>query len=457
MRLGLYLSAKGVSTYWIDESSDFEVHRLRNLVTQNQDPIAILADDADIFGRTLTGWARELPVLRSRVLFACAVRSTKVDGFVDKDTLGGIEPIEISMPLLGNNDIDDLIGVLERENRLGILRGAKPQERRAAFRRQAGRQLLVGMLQATSGLRFSEKAVEEYTQLTGIARLLYGIICLVHSQRHKMSRDEVLTSVGSTDNWTLNLLERLVNRGIITRDDRYSGYSSRHRLISEQVVNSSALRLEVKTIIEGIFVAFATTVRPSEPRTSRTWRRFIRFISHEFILKLMTPEDGRQVYGAIEGLMNWDYHFWLQRGSLELQEGDLDFATNYLGQALSLAPGDRLVEAGWSYLLMKKAARRPTDINARTWFAEGYENIIRLVEDRDTFNPHPYHILGSQTIAWVHSSNVSALEARMLIRKASELVQTGLSKNPRNQKLKLLASDLNRELLMTAATDRHEK
>ena len=310
--------------------------------------------------------------------------------------------------------------MLDRENRLGILKGASQDDRRTAFRNQAGRQLLVAMLQATSGLRFSEKAVEEYTQLTGVSRLLYGVICLIHSQRYSLHLDELIVAIGSGNNETLDTLERLVLRGLVTRKDRYTGYGSRHRVIAEQVVNSQAFRSEVSTTIEGLLVALSSSLDSDESRTSRKWRRVSRFINHEFILNFLVPEDARRVYESIETLLGWDYHFWLQRGSLEVQEGDLDFATNYLGQAKSLAPTDRLVLAAWSYLLMKKAARLPTHTDAREWFSEGYETIIGLVENRETSNPHPYHILGSQTIAWVHSASLQTLEARALLRKALE-------------------------------------
>ena len=417
MRLALEVSGKGIATYWIDEQSNFDFNRLRELITDNQDPVAILVDDADLFGRFISGWARELPQLRPKVLFGCAARSSRVDGLMDKDTLGGVQPIEIGMPLLEDQDIDDLISVLDKENRLGILKGASEEKRRAAFRHQAGRQLLVAMLQATSGMRFSEKAVEEYSQLTGVARLLYGVMCLIHSQRYSLRLEEVIVAVGSGNNETLNILERLVTRGLVTRKDRYSEYASRHRVIAEQVVNSQVFRSEVSTIIEGLLIALASSLDSNESRTSRKWRRVIRFINHEFILNFLVPEDARRVYQSIESLLGWDYHFWLQRGSLEVQEGDLALATNYLGQAKSLAPTDRLVQAEWSYLLMKKAARLPTHIDAKGWFSEGYETIIGLVEDRNHSDPHPYHILGSQTIAWVHSASLQTLEVRALLGK----------------------------------------
>ena len=100
MRMAMEISAKGIATYWVDEQSNFDPNRLRELITANQNPVAILVDDADLFGRLLSGWARELPQLRPKVLFGCAIRSSRVDGLMDKDTLGGIQPIEIGMPLL---------------------------------------------------------------------------------------------------------------------------------------------------------------------------------------------------------------------------------------------------------------------------------------------------------------------------------------------------------------------
>ena len=452
MRLAIEVSGTGVATYWLDERSNIDVNRLRELVTDNEEPVAIIVDDADIFGRLIAGWARELPKQRSKVLFACSLRSSRVDGLMDEDTLAGTKPIEITMPLLEDGDIDALIALLDRENRLGILKGANAEKRRSAFRNQAGRQLLVGMYQATSGLRFSEKVVEEYMELEEITRFLYGVICMIHSQRYSLNLDEVLTAVNSSSNETLNVLEQLVARGLVTRDDKYSGYNARHRVVAEQVVNSQVFRSEVRTIIGGLMVALAINLKSTESRNSRRWRRFTRFLNHEFLLNFLVLEDARQVYGSIESVMEWDYHFWLQRGSLEIQEGDLEFATNYLGQAKSLAPTDRLVRAGWSYLLMKKAARMPSHTEARAWFSEGYEILISLVEDRGYSDPHPYHILGSQTIAWVHSASLSTLEERSLLRRALEVVEAGRKLNFKNVELRQLSDDLKKELLMTAVS-----
>jgi hypothetical protein len=110
MRLALRLSAEGTPCYWIDERSNIDPHHLRTITLESEGPMAILIDDADLWGSTLSGWARELPRLREGVVCAFALRSTKVEGLLDVDTLRGVEIYEFAMPLLTDGDIEELAG-----------------------------------------------------------------------------------------------------------------------------------------------------------------------------------------------------------------------------------------------------------------------------------------------------------------------------------------------------------
>ena len=321
MRLGLHLSAEGVPVYWIDEQSNIEPHRLREAALRHEGPVAILVDDADLWGPTASGWAREIPQLRPGVLFGAAVRSGKVDGLLDSETLHGIQPVEVSMPPLTDSDIESLIRVLDDNNRLGILKGKSSKERIEAFRREAGRQLLVAMIQATSGKKFKEKVLEELVELSERQKLLYAVICLVHSQRYSLDREEILLAAGTSDNETLNALEMLAQRHIVVRETIHSGYMARHRVIADEVVSGMVFREYIPPVLEGVCFAFANRIRQQLPRTARPWRRLIRFINHDYILQMTTPDVGRDIYVRLEPLLHWDFHYWLQRGSLEVERG----------------------------------------------------------------------------------------------------------------------------------------
>src|SRR5207253_2633651 len=79
------------------------------------------------------------------------------------------------------------------------------------------------------------------------------------------------------------------------------------------------------------------------------------FINHNFLIRSCGEEFAKNLYGSLEDLLQWEYHFWLQRGSLELEFGDLKVAERFLSTAKSLGELDPIVETEWAYLLMKKA------------------------------------------------------------------------------------------------------
>lgn len=451
MRLGLRLAGEGIRTYWVDAASNFEHHRLRDLVRDNDEPVAILIDDADLFGHEASTWARELPAARPKVLIGCAVRSTKIEGLLDEQSLAGVRAHEIAMPNLTDSDIEGLIKTLDSENRLGILKGLSHSQRVSAFRKSADRQLIVAMYEATSGERFIEKAVEEYVELKDVSKLVYGVVCFVSSQRWTLSRDEILTATGNQGNPTLNELEALVTRNLLLREDRHRGYRARHRFIADQVVSSDEFRTHAQVMLEGVCIALASDLDPTEPRTSRKWRRFIRFTNHSFLLLFLTPMETRAIYTAVESLLDWDFHFWLQRGALEVKEGtDLLDATIYLAQARSLAPDNSLVRAEWAYLLMKRATTAPGHPDAKSSFDEGFDLLVGQIAEQSGQSPYPFHILGSQTLAWTRAAKLSLYEKRQILASALDHLGLGVGAHPHSGDLAKLHGDVRTDWLMTA-------
>ena len=450
MRLGLRLAAEGLPVYWIDERSNVDSHGLREIVTHTQDPLAILIDDADVFGRLATNWAKDLPQLRTGLVVVFAVRSTKIDGLLDSDTLGGIQPTQATMPHLTDADIDALIDVLDRNNRLGELKGMSNEQRIAAFKRQAGRQLLVAMIQATSGKQLREKVYEEFAELPEDKKFLYALLALVHSQRYSMDRDEILVATGKPDNEVLNALEQLVERNIVIRDTRHTNYTVRHRMIADELINAPEMRAYMHPLLAGICFAFATKVRPGMLWHDRPLRRLIRFMNHDYLIRMTDVEAGRDIYGQLEGLLNWDSQYWLQRGSLEVEEGDLELATNFLGQARSLSPGDRYVETEYAYLLMKKASLTPDHPEAGHWFEEGRTSMEDLINTHGKKDAYPYHVLGSQGLAWARRGKLPVMEKRALLARLLEQLDDGIEYHRRADALRALKRDVEREWLSTA-------
>lgn len=452
MGLGLRLAGKGIATYWLDKRWNIQPHSLRELVAHAEGPIAILVDDADVFGRMASGWAREVTQMRPGVLLGLGVRSNRIDGLLDVQTLGGIDPTEVVMPYLADADIDGLIALLDLHNKLGVLKGMSPAQRVNAFRKQAGRQLLVAMIQATSGRELREKVFGEFVELPDGQRVIYAMACVVHSQRHEIDRGELLVATGAPDNETLNAIETLVRRGLLFRETLYSGYRARHRMIADELANGMEFRPYYGQVLEGLTFAFANAVRPTMPRQAKPWRRLIRFINHDFIRRVVDLEASRACYAKLEDSLHWDYQYWLQRGSLEVEDGDLELAVGYLDQARSLAGGERNVETEYAYLLTKKAWTHPDSPQSHEWFNTGREFLENQIAATGKVDSYPYHVLGSQGLAWARHGNLTALEKRELLGRLVALLKEGVAYHPRSDELNGLKRDLERQWLMMAAS-----
>src|SRR4029077_17010554 len=115
--------------------------------------------DADLYGRELQNLLLDLVPHTPNFLFVFAVRAGKLDQITRATRAhGDLRIHEHVVPPLTDEDIDALIEVLDKNKRLGILTGASKSDRQKAFREQAGRQLLVAMIQATSDEHFAKKA-----------------------------------------------------------------------------------------------------------------------------------------------------------------------------------------------------------------------------------------------------------------------------------------------------------
>ncbi len=184
--------------------------------------------------------------------------------------------------------------------------------------------------------------------------------------------------------------------------------------------------------------------------TERVWH----LANHAYILRITTPENGRTIYSRLEPLLHWDYHYWLQRGSLEVEAGDLDLATQFLDQARSLMPDHRMIETEYGYLLMKKAIRNPASPHAGALFDEGVELLEDLIVHHGRETPYPFHVLGSQGLNWARHANLTRMQKRSLLEKCVNVVQEGVKHYPFHRDLKMLAAELRREWMSTAVAER---
>lgn len=453
MRLSLRLSGEGVPVFWIDRDSEAAPPLIRQRVREAKGPVVLAVDDADLFGRQLVNLMRDLVPTREDFLFVAAMRSTKVDELCAtiRDS-GELGIAEHTIPNLADADIDALIANLDRHNRLGILKGKSEAQRRAAFQAEAGRQLLVAMIQATSGRRFEEKAHHELLELEEPQRFVYALVAVASASRLYLTRDEILIGTGEISGDALAALDRLVARHLVVAPPPTYRYRARHRVIGDLILDKLAELGQLKEVLAGLAFAAASKVDPVLDRRDRAWRLLVRVINHAFLLRVLRVPDARSVYAQVEQILSFDYHYWLQRGSLEVEAGDVRDAENFLSQALSLAPDDYRVETAYAYMQIRKAYEEPHRADAAVLAEEALGRLENAIQHRGANDVHPYHVLGSQGLSWARRAGLKRLERRALLERLLRNVEDGVKRHPASRELQKLHSDVRREYLMTTVS-----
>ena len=448
-RLALRLTTEGVRVAWADRFTELSPMSLRSGMARVNAPQVLAIDDADIYGNELARLTRHIATLEALPLVILAVRSGKVDRALNPHFLEGIPQYEESMPPLCDSDIPRLLDALGRENRLGVLTGKPRSEQFAAFRDEAGRQLLVAMIKATSGKELKEKAFEELADLSGESQNVYAVISLASAHRFGLSREEILVACRDTTNATLNAVTGLVNRHIVVMHPGML-ITSRHRAIADIVVDELMRRGHLVFAVSGLALLAATKVGQNLHRSARPWRMLKAFINHSFLVQTCGVAFAQNLYSDLEGLLAWDYHFWLQRGSLEVKYGDIQHAEHFLATARSLGEDDYLVQTEWAYLLFRKALEE-TSLDAPDMVEEA-TSILNYIITRAN-DPYAYHILGSQGLAWARRRISDPREKQDYLRNLLNVLEEGCKQNPRSTDLENLRNDVRYEYLSLAVTD----
>lgn len=451
MRLGLKLTDKGTPVLWVDKNSETSPRTIRETVKEYAGPLALVIDDADLFGSQLLGLLQDLVPNRDNFLFVFAVRSSRLDRVSDYLSLpnSSVKLKEHTVPRLTDADIDGLIAVLDDFNRLGILKGLPHWKRREAFEKQAGRELLVAMIQATFGRLFEEKVGDEFEELENISHRLYSLICVCSALRFYLSRDEILLAINENSADVLYRLDRLVARHLIAAHPPQYRYRARHRVIADLVQARTRELGELKDVLLSLAWAVASKLTPGEKR-SRLRRMLTQIIKHDFLLRVLNIRAARDLYAELERLLSSDYHYWLQRGSLEVEQGNINLAESFLTQARSMAPSAEFrVNTAYAYMLMRKAAEKLSQVGAEKLLNEGIDILKEVIYKNGKITPYPYHILGSQGLAWAHRAKLSRSEKRKFITDLIGFVREGVKNHPWERNLQQLEEDLTREALMT--------
>jgi hypothetical protein len=451
LRAALASDAAGRRVSMLDADASYGPSHLREALKRAA-PEVLVVDDlytvgrqvADVIADWLTGNA-------DRRLFA-ATRGTGIPALDPDGALGKLPRDEQPVPHLADSDIESLLDALERGKRLGVLAGKTREQQTKAFRDRAGRQLIVALIEATSGLQFEEKLSAECNELESDARFLYAAASLATARGFGLGQEDLLLAFGAADNTVLNNIRTLVQRGLLVQGQGRQ-LKVRHRVVADKVVEHFRAARELTEPLRGLLFAAASKADRQAPRRAKEWRLLISMINHDYLQRLLLDlGDVRQCYAEVEDLLYWDYHFWLQRGSLEVETGNLEHAHNFLSQARSLAPDDYKVQTEWAYFQLKSTSADAIRTGALDRAEAALIELEDVIRRRGEVDSYAYHVYGSQGLRWARRAPVSKDERARLLNRLRTVVAEGVRHHPRQGDLKQLSDDLQKEYLSLAVS-----
>jgi hypothetical protein len=456
MRLALQESGAGKEVYVLNRDAAGSLHNLKKAIASTEIDL-LLIDDADRFGKTTVEFIGQLLEDSPGMQIVACVRSSRLR-LLDELKNGPYGVAEKTVPLLEGDDTEALLDALNEANRLGQLKGKTRKQQREIMQKTFGRQLLVALLEVTQGVRFEEKIESECRQLEGDAPLLYAIASLATYAGAPLSDQELIAASGDATTASEEL-QRLLGRHLLIRTNS-ERIAVRHSVIAERVVRYYQAKGIIAQVCTALITGLASNARIGELRASRSGRLLIRVLNHEFLIRLVYKGKDyaadvravRGIYDAVEPLLRSDYHYWLQRGSFETKEdpGNLALARNFLDQARGMAGSDAHVRTQWSYMMLKRASRRAGEAGAPDDVQAAFGELEDVIAARGSRDFYPFHVYGSQGLAWAHRAPLSSDAKKRLLEQLRRVVDGGLRAHPANNELKELKKDLDREYMMLA-------
>jgi len=405
-RAAAQLTADGYNVLFSEGESRPDAEKLAQYVRVLDRRVLLIFDHAGWDLREVGEFYEKTRGLEHKPIIVVVARSNDFLRF--KYHLAKVTRIErIRVPLLTDPDIGALLEVLEKNKLLGELRQLNPEQRFEVFRTKARKQILIAMREATTGRGFDEIITNEFATVEPLnAKLLYLVAAIPSVENYGIALAQMITAMQLPANETLTLAADNLADILVPKEGEASHFVIRHPIIAHFVIENVAPR-EILAQATISFLRAISTILPAPGRARRASRAFgvYRNTINHHRMKSLFPGKYELVVGIYEGvkdLFSNEGHYWLQYGTYELIMGDsLDKAENYISQAAALLPTSNQVTTATAHLLMKKAVNAPTLASAESLMQEATRILRAQMAVIETIQVHPYHIFGTQMLAYI--------------------------------------------------------
>ncbi|MFH0728683.1 MAG: SIR2 family protein, partial [Pseudomonadota bacterium] len=294
---------------------------------------------------------------------------------------------------LNDTEIFQLIKKLDEHKSLGFLEGLTADKQNEAFKKIAGRHLLVALHEATLGKPFSEIIFDEYNSISSDhAKTLYLTVSILHRLGVPVRAGLISRVHGiSFSHFKDELFSPLEHVVFAISDDKVKdfAYQTRHpyiaEMVFEQVLNSDQSRFDEYTrIIQNLDIDYYSDNIG-----------FKGLLNARSLLKqFRDPQLIRELFALGTKRSSDDYMLMQQMAIFEMtsSNGSIDRASQLLHEASRIAPWSKPIAHSLSELSLKKSETAVYELEKRKYLNEARSTAGKLTKS-DPDSSHAYHTL----------------------------------------------------------------
>ncbi|WP_280361825.1 metallophosphoesterase [Nocardia wallacei] len=421
MQIALRLVAKGVAVGWVGSRSGQQISRISSIVDKVDADVyeVIIVDDADGFG----DWAERLlsdlaKYRKKRRIVIAGVRSVWYNMI---ETVPGLKRFDDRNLTVG--DAARLVAKLRDHNMVPNRRWSDRDLSDMLMKDSEG-QLLVGMMQITYGLSFAKRISSECDSLVDLDLSIYGAAALATAESGVITPDIAMESADGDPNLKWEALNRLEDSGLMQSVDGGIYYAVRHRVIAEEVRKYLQKRGIFSSVLAGTLRAYAAAASDRPDNSLPERRVLIALMNHSYMIRMrLSVQDVRDIYESVEYLLDNDFHYWLQRGSYELEKGAPALALNALMTARTLEGGEDDSKVLTTFARVRlQMARKSRSLESAALAVDAVQDLFKVIAIDGVLAPHTFVILADEAVPWLVEAHIGRTELLALARKAMALL-----------------------------------
>lgn len=401
----------------------------------NQNRYHLFVDRADLLSRDIVSLFEEHKVRRGTLVFS---ERSNVWNRRLRDLLNAHVADKYEISRIAKSDVPDILRKLKAFGPWTRLERLTEDQQKAEIYDKSSRQLLIGLMEATSGIGFNEIIRRDFRDIGDDDHkkflIIVGLATIHRSALGQSLAGRALVEAGVDVDVTKLIGE---TEGIVSNSG--GKLSARHPLyireLFEKIVNPEMIRVCLVALLK----AFSDFQAPVIQHVNKSdGVVFKSIINHRFIRQMMRNDEAkvRTIYGAFETVFHVDGLYWLQYGLALRGFGHHEEALDRFKTA-KVAYSSPQIEHAYALQLIILAERSTTWDEAEPLMTEAIDNFRNQRADTWETDTYPivslaeghvavykkFHSLGqSQTLAKQYANELQRTRQRTTNARLEEAI-----------------------------------